>query len=523
MKTKPVILIVDDQPTNIELLEAYLAPQGYEIVTAANGKEALEKLSGNQIDLILLDVMMPGIDGFEVTRRVRQDNKLRLLPIILVTALKETEDRIKGIEAGCDDFISKPVDKMELLARVRSLLKVKAYNDLLSNYQKELESEVIERTEELKGAFERYLNLYDFAPVGYFTLSEAGLILEANLTAATLLGVARSTLVKQPLTSFILPVDQDIYDRHRRLLFETGAPQVYEISMMRAHTIPFWVRIDATAVQDADGASIYRATMSDITERKTTQSELQKKNLELVETYKELREKQAMIIQQEKMASIGILAAGVAHEIKNPLTIMLQGIDYLQSTAMDNPLMIEVVEKLNKAVLRAEVIVNGLLSYARQNPLFLDKRDILTIIDESLALTEYEFRKKNVRLIRQSVPDLPMVSIDGNQIKQVFVNMLINGIDAMSQGGTFTISTRKIADNESKNFLEITFKDTGQGIPTDKINKIFDPFYTTKAVGNTGLGLSISRGIIDKHGGIIHAESKIGQGTIMIIKLPIPL
>jgi putative two-component system response regulator len=155
MKDKPVILVVDDQLQNIELLEAHLVPQGYEIVKAASGEEALGKLSGNQIDLILLDVMMPGMDGFEVTRRVRQDDNNRLLPIILVTALRETEDRVKGIEAGCDDFISKPVDKMELLARVRSLLKVKAYNDLMRNYQKELESEVTCRTVDLKHAFER--------------------------------------------------------------------------------------------------------------------------------------------------------------------------------------------------------------------------------------------------------------------------------------------------------------------------------------------------------------------------------
>jgi putative two-component system response regulator len=155
MKDKPVILVVDDQPQNIDLLEAHLVPQGYEIVKAANGEEALRELSANQIDLILLDVMMPGMDGFEVTRRVRQDDKNRLLPIILVTALRETEDRVKGIEAGCDDFLSKPVDKMELLARVRSLLKVKDYNDLMANYRKELEAEVTRRTEELRHAFER--------------------------------------------------------------------------------------------------------------------------------------------------------------------------------------------------------------------------------------------------------------------------------------------------------------------------------------------------------------------------------
>jgi putative two-component system response regulator len=154
MQNSPVILIVDDQPQNNELMEAYLVPQGYGIVTASNGTEALEKLVVHPIDLILLDVMMPGMDGFEVARRIRQNDAWKLLPIILVTALRETEDRVKGIEAGCDDFISKPVDKSELVARVRSLLKVKAYNDLKNNYQKELESEVAKRTEELKNALE---------------------------------------------------------------------------------------------------------------------------------------------------------------------------------------------------------------------------------------------------------------------------------------------------------------------------------------------------------------------------------
>jgi putative two-component system response regulator len=155
LKDKPVILIIDDQVQNIELLEAYLAPECYEIIKAFNGKDAVNIIAANQIDLVLLDIMMPGIDGFEVIRRVRQGEKNRLLPIILVTALKEKEDRVKGIEAGCDDFISKPVDKLELLARVHSLLKVKAYNGLMLNYRTELESEVTARTEQLKQALQR--------------------------------------------------------------------------------------------------------------------------------------------------------------------------------------------------------------------------------------------------------------------------------------------------------------------------------------------------------------------------------
>jgi putative two-component system response regulator len=155
MKNTPVILIVDDQHQNIELLEALLVPQGYEVIKAANGAEALKSLSNNPIDLILLDVMMPKMDGFDVTRKIRQDKTYQLLPIILVTALRNTEDRVKGIEAGCDDFISKPFDKSELYARIRSLLKVKAYNDLMINYQKELEFEIAKETEELRKALDR--------------------------------------------------------------------------------------------------------------------------------------------------------------------------------------------------------------------------------------------------------------------------------------------------------------------------------------------------------------------------------
>jgi DNA-binding response OmpR family regulator len=127
MKDKPVILVVDDQFQNIELLEAYLAPQGYEIIKAASGQEALDKLSSNQIDLVLLDVMMPGMSGIEVLHKLRVDEKTKAIPVVMVTVLKETEDKVKALEAGCDDFISKPFDKVELLARVKSILKISYY------------------------------------------------------------------------------------------------------------------------------------------------------------------------------------------------------------------------------------------------------------------------------------------------------------------------------------------------------------------------------------------------------------
>jgi len=136
MENKPVILVVDDQPQNIELLEAYLVPQGYEIVKAASGEEALEKLGKNQIDLVLLDVMMPKMSGIEVLEKLRADEKTKAIPVVMVTVLKETEDKVKALEAGCDDFISKPVDKVELLARVKSILKISYYRRQLEEEEK---------------------------------------------------------------------------------------------------------------------------------------------------------------------------------------------------------------------------------------------------------------------------------------------------------------------------------------------------------------------------------------------------
>jgi len=152
MKDRPTVLIVDDEIKNIELEKGYLESYNYEILTALNGEEALKVLSTNDVDIILLDVMMPGRNGFAVTKYLKSHEKTRLIPIILVTALTEKSERVKGIEAGCDDFVSKPVDSSELVARVRSLVKVKAYNDHMRNYERELENEVDKRTRELNAA-----------------------------------------------------------------------------------------------------------------------------------------------------------------------------------------------------------------------------------------------------------------------------------------------------------------------------------------------------------------------------------
>jgi len=155
MNDRPCILVVDDEDRNLRVMDAMLVPLGYEVLLASEGEEALQKARELSPDVILLDVMMPRIDGFEVARRLKEEEETRIIPIVMVTALSEVEDRVKALEVGADDFLTKPVDKTELRARVGSLLKVKAYNDHMRNYQKELEAAVAKRTEELRQAFQK--------------------------------------------------------------------------------------------------------------------------------------------------------------------------------------------------------------------------------------------------------------------------------------------------------------------------------------------------------------------------------
>ncbi len=154
-REKAKILVVDDQDLNLRLIEAILAPMGYAVFLARDGLESLEMTKRISPDLILLDVMMPKLNGFEVTRKLKTEEETRGIPIVIVTSLNDVEDRVRALEYGADDFLSKPVEATELRARVKSLLKVKAYNDHLKQYQKSLEKEVAVKTVKLKEALEQ--------------------------------------------------------------------------------------------------------------------------------------------------------------------------------------------------------------------------------------------------------------------------------------------------------------------------------------------------------------------------------
>ena len=230
---------------------------------------------------------------------------------------------------------------------------------------------------------------------------------------------------------------------------------------------------------------------------------------------------QKQLIQSEKLAALGIVAAGIAHEVKNPLAIIIQGVEYLKTSVASDAVLVDIVERINKSAFRADSIVKGLLSFTRQMPIQTEEAEIAPIIEETLSFTEHHIKSRRITIIRQFSPNVPTVNIDNNQIKQVFVNILMNSVEAMQDGGNITISTNSIKTEAGQDCLQIVFADTGCGIPADKIEKVFDPFYTTSDTpGNAGLGLSITKGIIDKHHGTIRIESDFEKGTRVIIRLP---
>jgi two-component system NtrC family sensor kinase len=231
----------------------------------------------------------------------------------------------------------------------------------------------------------------------------------------------------------------------------------------------------------------------------------------------ELQTMQAALIQSEKLASLGKMAAGVAHEINNPLTsILIQAHLLLETCEPGNPSR-ENLTLIADETSRCAEIVKGLLEFARMTPAQPTKADVNDIIERSIQLLEKQASVRNIKIVKALDLSLPSIDLDKNKMQQVFSNLIINACDAMAGGGTLTITSRLGLDRRQ---IEILFADTGMGIPEENIHKLFDPFFTTKSAG-TGLGLAVSYGIVQQRGGKIGVRSEVGQGSVFIVILPL--
>ena len=226
---------------------------------------------------------------------------------------------------------------------------------------------------------------------------------------------------------------------------------------------------------------------------------------------------QKTMINQEKLASIGRLSAGVAHEINNPLTTILTTAMLLQEDLDPHDPSYHELDTIAKEALRCRKIVTSLLDFARQSKPMKKESKVNDLIQESVALTRKQAAFKDVNLTQQLADNLPSIFLDSGQIQQSIINLVLNAIEATDPGGSITVTSR--FEIRKKN-IEITIIDTGEGISAEDLDKIFDPFYTTKPEG-TGLGLAITLGIIEQHGGTIEVDSKKGRGSTFKIKLPV--
>jgi len=235
------------------------------------------------------------------------------------------------------------------------------------------------------------------------------------------------------------------------------------------------------------------------------------------EQTEELRAAQDWLIQSEKLSSLGKLAAGIAHEINNPLTSILLNSHLIAENLKNDNNLNENLELIIDETSRCSSIVKGLLEFSRQTPPDMILDDAHKIIEKALLLFESQILVHNVKVEKELDKNLPRIMMDTSKIEQVLTNIMLNALEAMSEGGILTIRSQISEDNQ---FVEIEFHDTGCGISKENISKIFDPFFSTKGTEGTGLGLSISYGIIQQHGGTIDVQSEEGKGTTFTIYLP---
>jgi signal transduction histidine kinase len=242
--------------------------------------------------------------------------------------------------------------------------------------------------------------------------------------------------------------------------------------------------------------------------------------LENARLYEDLKRSKSYIRRADRLASLGTLTAGLAHEIRNPLVAIKTLTQLLPERLDDEEFRTQFLQIAAGEVDRISSLVNELLDFARPSNPKLEQEDINAVLDGMVLLVSTETKKKQINIIKNYAADLPPIQIDREQIKQVFLNVLLNGIEATSENGKIMVQTRSFLKPGGDTYIQVEFTDTGCGISKDYIEDIFNPFFTTKSTGS-GLGLSISNQIIQDHRGYINVESQLGKGSSFFINLPV--
>ncbi|MBV8553240.1 MAG: response regulator [Acidobacteriaceae bacterium] len=525
MTDQGTILVVDDESESLRLLTNILQTEGYQVRPADTGELALKSVDARAPELILLDLRMPNLDGFEVCRRLKARKETRDIPLIFISAANEVEEHVEGLRLGAVDFISKPFRSEELLARVRTHLE-------LGRLRARLETLVAERTAELlvanrqlqvdlveltragqalRESEERFSNVADTAPVLIWGSGPDKLCTFFNKPWLEFTGRSMEEELGEGWTAGVHPDDLDRCYSTYSSAFDARRSFQMEYRLRRADGEYRWM-LDTGIPRFVGGVLAgYIGTMVDITDLKRNQEQL---------------------LATQKLESLGVLAAGIAHDFNNMLgSIFAEGDLAMLETPPDSPVRGS-LDRISAVAIRASEVLNLLMDYAggKGDEASFELVDVSSLIEGMLEFLRVSISKKAV-FKTSLATDLPAVWANPTQLRRVIMNLVTNASEALRERqGMIHVTTTRMSLGQDFQFygwaalpkgdyILLEVSDTGCGMTEQSRAKIFDPFYTTKSFGR-GLGLAAVQGIVRSLGGAINVVSVPDRGATFRVFIP---
>ena len=541
------ILIVDDQEQNRYLLESLLKGQGYEVRSAENGAEALAIIESGGVDLVISDILMPVMDGYQLCRRVKTNERLYNIPFIVYTATYTgPKDEALALKIGADRFIQKPCEPdvfMKAVAEVMDAAGPRNHsqapepaseNDVLKLYNerlvRKLEQKMLQAEHEIRVRQEaemalrenqiRLIEAQRIARIGDITWHLETGALTCSDALYEMLGFDKTETIDcgRLDTEIHYPDDRKQIAGWLNRSIASGSHELppNEYRVIRKDGKILFVRTIGMIRYTREKASGIFATVQDITDLKQAEEEKGKLHEQL--------------IQSQKLESVGRLAGGVAHDYNNMLSV-IQGYTEMamEKTSPEDPLFGDLEEILN-AARRSIVITRQLLAFARKQTIVPRVIDLNGCVENMLKMIR-RLIGENIELSWFPGHRLWPVKTDASQIDQILANLCVNARDAVAGNGKIIIETGNVHADETYcyryayfipgEYVMLAVSDDGYGMDNDTKEKIFEPFYTTKKIGEgTGLGLSTVYGIVKQNSGFINVYSEPGRGTTIKIYLP---
>ncbi len=485
VNTKPIVLLVDDNTDMREYVRTLLAGK-FEVVAVTNGRLALEEVRRRPPALVLTDVMMPEMDGFALLAALRRDPATSTIPIIMLSARAGEEARIEGVEAGADDYLTKPFTARELIARVDAQLK-------MSKMRQEAAEQKAALTLEINRARQFAGEALEHVPVAFCTLDREYRITYTNAAAQQLATLSGKPHMNVSLWDLYPDLIGSEVESNIRRAMEGRVPVEFE-QFFSSSGNETWFHFYVYP-QPREGIILYC--------RNTT----------------EARKAEQALRRSEQLAAAGRLAASIAHEINNPLEAVTNLLFLAKNDIGLSSSSKDLLEIADKELQRLSHITARSLKFYRQRtaPTFtaLDE-----VIDSVIYFHDPAIRVRNIAIERR-YHAAPAVLCHPGEIQQVFTNLVSNALDALPEKGRLALAMRPARDRSGREGVAVTVADSGSGMDKQMFERLFHPFVTTKGEAGTGLGLWVIKGILDKHDAKVAVRSKSGFGTVFRIFFPL--